>query len=368
MIVGHRSVCEYDSRLRQQVEERPCSATFGDLQRFRFELTPEQRQREEAILVRISAVQKELWKENLPPEAEKTHKAELASVEESLEAFHAGMRQANPRYASIRYPEPISINRIQDELLDEQTVLVEFLLGEKRSLVWVVSKNKLATAVLPPRKEMEEQVAAYRKALTERAQALRLRQSFTDVNRLGEKMYASILKPVEGALTSSRKLIIVPDGALHYLPFETLIPGPRPGASGENHPAYFVEKFATVYAPSASALVTVRAINEQVAAPTKVLLAFGDPIVSLSTEQKTSTGRHADGASGTGHSSHRRIPGARFFAYPASLHARGSARNWQALQGRTTSDLSGASSARRNGQERKAGSIPLYPFREPRFH
>jgi CHAT domain-containing protein len=166
---------------------------------------------------------------------------------------------------------------------------VEFLLGEKRSLVWVVAKNKLITGVLPPRKEIEEQVAAYRKALTERAQALTLRRSLTDVNRLGEKMYASLLQPVEGALTFSRRLIIVPDGVLHYLPFETLIPGPRHGASGEGHPAYLMEKFATVYAPSASALVTVRAINGQAAAPTKELLAFGDPIAPRASERKTAT-------------------------------------------------------------------------------
>ena len=78
------------------------------------ELTPEQRQREEGILAHISNVQKELWRENLPPQEEKTHEAELASAEEGLEAFHAEVRQANPRYASIRYPEPATVSREVD--------------------------------------------------------------------------------------------------------------------------------------------------------------------------------------------------------------------------------------------------------------
>ena len=253
------------------------------------ELTPEQRKREDGIQARISDVQKSLWKENISPDEERKLKGELTSAEDDLETFHLEVRQSDPRYASIRYPEPISISRIREELLDEQTALVEFLLGEKRSLVWVVAKNKLIIGVLPPRKEIEEQVAAYRKALTERAQALTLRRSFVDVNRLGEKMYASLLQPVEGALTLSGRLIIVPDGVLHYLPFETLIPSGRRGAPGESQPAYLVEKFATVYAPSASALVTVRAINGQAAAPTKVLLAFGDPIAPPAPERKTAT-------------------------------------------------------------------------------
>jgi CHAT domain-containing protein/Tfp pilus assembly protein PilF len=250
------------------------------------ELTPEQVKREETLLARISAIQKQLWKEGSPAKEEQQQRADLTAAEDDLEAFYLEVRQANPRYASIRYPEPISVSRIQDDLLDEHTALVEFLLGEKRSLVWVVTKNKLTTGILPPRQEIEDQVTAYRKALTNRADTLTLRKSLSDVNQLGEKMYASLLQPVEAALTFSSKLIIVPDGALHYLPFETLILSPRHGTSSESHSTYLVEEFPTVYAPSASALATVREINEQATAPTKALLAFGDPIAPPSSARK----------------------------------------------------------------------------------
>ncbi len=104
------------------------------------------------------------------------------------------MRRANPRYASVHYPEPVNTSRIQKDLLDAQTTLVEFLLGEKRSLVWSVSKDRVTVAVLPARKEIEEQVLAYRKLLTEKVSALTLHQSLTELERRGRKLYDMLLR------------------------------------------------------------------------------------------------------------------------------------------------------------------------------
>jgi CHAT domain-containing protein len=243
------------------------------------ELTPEQRKREDGILARISDVQKNLWKENIPPDEESKLKAKLTSAEDDLETFHLEVRQSNPRYASIQYPEPVNVSRIQKDLLDAQTVLVEFLLGEKRSLVWVVSRDKLNVGVLPPRKEIEGEVSAYRKALTGKISALTLAGSLAEIEPAGRKLYGSLLQPVENALVGARSLVIVPDGALGYLPFETLVIRARHGASSENGPAYLLEKFSIVYGPSASALVAVKGMNRVQDVPTKTLLAFGDPIV-----------------------------------------------------------------------------------------
>ncbi len=243
------------------------------------ELTPEQRKREDEILAHISSVQKNLWKENISPDEERKLKAELTSAEDGLEAFHLEVRHSNPRYASIQYPEPVNVSRMQKDLLDAQTVLVEFLLGKKRSLVWVVSRDKLSVGILPPRREIEDEVSDYRKALTGRISALTLAGSLAEVAPAGRKLYRSLLQPVENALVGARSLVIVPDGALGYLPFETLVLPTRHGASSENGPTYLLEKFAIVYGPSASALVTVERMNREQAEPAKTLLAFGDPIV-----------------------------------------------------------------------------------------
>lgn len=242
------------------------------------DLTPEQRKHEDAILTHISSVQKNLWKENIPPDEEKKLKAELTSAENDLEAFHVELRQSNPRYAGVQYPEPINVGLIQKNLLDSHTVLLEFLLGEKRSLVWVVSKQKLSVGVLPPRKEIEDEVVAYRKALTEKTSALTLQSSLSEIQRQGKNLYSALLQPVLNAIPPSSTLLIVPDGNLGYLPFESLVVGNRPAPSGEVQPLYLLDKFSIAYAPSASALAAVREASNGTAEQPKMLLAFGDPI------------------------------------------------------------------------------------------
>lgn len=258
------------------------------------ELTPEQRKQEDSKLARITAVQKNLWKPNLTTAEEKKINAELTAAEDDLETFHVEVRRTNPSYASIHYPEPINVSFIQKNLLHSHTVLLEFLLGEKRSLVWVVSKQNLKVGVLPPRKEIEEEVEAYRKTLTEKASALTLQASLDEIARRGKHLYSSLLQPLETAVPPGSTLIIVPDGNLWYLPFESLVVGGRYSSSSEIQPVYLLEKFAVTYAPSASALAALQQANSGTPVPTKMLLAFGDPVVQTEISlAKNSTGSGA---------------------------------------------------------------------------
>jgi CHAT domain-containing protein len=246
------------------------------------ELTPDQRKREDTILSHVSSLQKELWKQNLSAEERKRNEAEMTSAETDLEKFHLEVRQSNPHYASVRYPEPIDVREIQSKLLDNRTALIEFLLGDKRSLAWVITRDKVTTSILPGRKDIEERVAAYRQVLRERVSALTLEQSLTKINARGRELYDLIFKPIENDVAFRQTLIVVPDGTLGYLPFETLVT-----ASGHGKNAYLAQKFAIVYGPSASALVTVEEMNRQFMLR-KQLLAFGDPVVTVANGlQKT---------------------------------------------------------------------------------
>ena len=244
------------------------------------DLSDDQRKRRDAVLARMTATQKALWKEESSADAKKKLEAQLLTEEADMERLQVEIRQTSPRYASVQYPEPACLAQIRSALLDDRTALVEYLLGDKRSLVWVVTRNSFTSSVLPPRKQIEDGVAEYRKLLSEPVTALTLNASLANVNRQGAQLYRSIFQPVQAAIGSSPNLIIVPDGALGYLPFEALVTGSRPLDSGRLELSYVVEKTAIVYGPSASALAAVRVMNQQPAAPAKMLLALGDPVTA----------------------------------------------------------------------------------------
>lgn len=260
------------------------------------ELAPEQRQQEDSKLARITQVQKQLWKPDLAPSEEKKIKEDLTAAENDLETFHVEVRRKNPRYASVHYLEPINVSQIQKNLLGSRTVLLEFLLGEKRSLAWVVSKQKLSVGVLPPRKEIEEEVEAYRKTLVEKTSALTLQTAIGEIERRGKHLYGSLLQPVENAIPPDGTLIIVPDGNLGYLPFESLIVGSHRTRTGEAQPLYLLERFSIVYGPSASALAAVQDVNAETQAQPKTLLAFGDPVTQVDSALARNSPANANAA------------------------------------------------------------------------
>ena len=249
------------------------------------ELNPEQAQHEKKLLAHLSEIEKQSWNSNRTPKEEQRYKSELAAAEDNLETFHLEVRHSNPRYASVHYPQPINVPTIQRDLLGRDTVLLEFLLGEKRSLVWALTKNTLAVGVLPARKEIDVAVEAYRKALREKTSILTQENSLAEIGRRGKELYAMLLQPVESVLVPGRSLIFVPDGVLCYFPFETLVLRTSRQAAEQDRPEYLVEKFPVVYAPSASALVAVNEINREQHKPPRTLLAFGDPIVDVPTSQ-----------------------------------------------------------------------------------
>jgi hypothetical protein len=79
-------------------------------------------------------------------------------------------------------------------------------------------------------------------------------------------------QPVESSLQECHRLVIVPDGTLAYLPFETLIQTTGTPAQ------HLIERFAIAYAPSATALGAIKTARKKSAAPRGMVLAFGDPV------------------------------------------------------------------------------------------
>jgi CHAT domain-containing protein len=232
----------------------------ADLQRV---LPKEMVERENALLNQISKIQRDLWQEGISPEREQNLKNDLAAAEDALEQFQLQVRHSNPQYANLKHLAPLTVARIQGELLDTKTALIEYVVGDEKSFAWLVTKDKVFFAALPPANELNRLVTDYRKSIAEKSDGGK--PAALHFNAQSRELYRALVQPFEANLSSQQRLIIVPDGALTYLPFETLM----------DRKGYLVERFAIGYEPSASALAAIRAAGSQPGS--RGIVAFGDP-------------------------------------------------------------------------------------------
>lgn len=168
-----------------------------------------------------------------------------------LDGIRVAIRRQSPRYAALTQPELVTVKAIQETLLDPETVLLEYRLGRERSYLWVVSAAELVSFVLAPRVEIEGRVRAMHELLQQGAR----RESQGRARTLLCELSAELLRPAAGLL-AGRRLLIVPDGALEYLPFGAL---PEPTALDRCDLAEpLIVRHEIVHLPSASALAALR--------------------------------------------------------------------------------------------------------------
>lgn len=231
-------------------------------------LPPDLRRREGDISDELSRIQAALRAGNLPAARARELQAGIDRLDEKRQQLDWEIRARNPRYAEIRYPAPLELEEIQRRVLDGDTALLEFALGEKGSTLFVVTRGGLSSFPLPPAQAIAEQVRRLRPTLER--ESLRSRQDYLESSF---QLYQALLAPASRVLAGKPDLLIVPDGPLYYVPFEALLTEP-PGDRSYRDLPYLLRRCSITYVPSASVLAELReprgeappASREQVAA------------------------------------------------------------------------------------------------------
>ncbi len=208
----------------------------------------------------------------------------LARLEAEHKQLSGTIRARYPSYGQMTNPEAWDLRQIQEEVIaDDQTLLLEYSLGSDKSYVWVVTRDRITSYALPPRKLIDEAAAKVYKLLSSSPSAEVEKELNTAVQELGR----IVLSPLTSEI-NKRRIIIVADGALHYIPFQVL---PAPSATDKP----LVAEYEIINAPSASILGQLRkeAIRRK---PTKLLAAFGDPTFESDYAQRkeAADGGHSD--------------------------------------------------------------------------
>ncbi len=203
---------------------------------------------ESALRKKMAVTETEMQQEREKREkanAKRIHQYEsgLFDLRRTHERLIAELERTYPEYFSLKYhTDPITLRSVQRSL-PAGTALLEYFVGSGTTTLFVVTKNGIQTRKLNVSSDLlSSYVRRFRLAIQKVEDG--------ELMTLGQELYARLVAPAETILTGINRLFIVPDGSLHYLPFEALITGTSLPKQ-INLAKYMIEDFAISYHPSA---------------------------------------------------------------------------------------------------------------------
>jgi CHAT domain-containing protein/Tfp pilus assembly protein PilF len=187
------------------------------------------------------------------------------------------LRDRSPGYAALTQPRQLSTSEIE-QLLDSNTLLLEYSLNRQRSHLWIVSHSSVFTYNLPPQSEIDAPAHKLYRLLAGKGNSStepssRVSEQWQkEYQRAAWQLSEKILSPAAGIL-GNKRLLIVADGSLQYIPFSVL---PVPG--GFLHPVPLIAEHEIVNLPSASVLAEIRRQRATRPPPALAIAVFADPV------------------------------------------------------------------------------------------
>jgi CHAT domain-containing protein/tetratricopeptide (TPR) repeat protein len=236
-------------------------------------------------------------------------KEEIGALEEEHQQVLGDIRRRSPHYAAITQPQPLGLREVQ-QLLDPDTLLLEYSLGAERSYLWAVTRDGLRSFQLPGRERIGQAARRLYDLVTARSfgvkgESVRQRQerigrADSQTPEAADELSRMVLGPLaseSGRELGSKRLVVVADGALQYIPF-AMLPAPG-GPPGVDNYRPLVAEHEVVSLPSASTLaVQRRELAGRKAAPNNIAL-IADPVFDSRDERVVSKARRAEGTAAT---------------------------------------------------------------------
>lgn len=202
----------------------------------------------------------------------KTSSAVLAAINKQIDdvwteyqSTRFKLMATNPLALSAARSAAPGLHSIQGETVDSETRLLEYFLGESRSYLWVISPGAVLGFELPARAQIEEAANVFWDAVKSGIDSVSMERAATRLSRL-------VLAPAAGVLASKR-LLIVADGSLQYVPFAALADPAQPAVYRP-----LIVGHEVINEPSASALALLRTAQSERKPAPRPLAVFADPV------------------------------------------------------------------------------------------
>lgn len=299
----------YDGKALQAVERARARSLLDTLIEanadIRQGVDPALLQRERNIQRRLNATAQNQMQALLLPHSEAQATAiadEIEKLIKDLQQVETEIRQKSPHYAALTQPQPLTLREIQTQVLDPDTLLLEYSLGDERSYVWVVTSSSITTHELPKRAEIETAARRFYDLLnarnirvrteSEAQRASRVEKSDAEIPAAAASLSQMVLAPVARQL-GTKRLVIVADDALHFVPFGALpvVSGAASSTGRQRRVTrLLIEDHEIVNLPSASTLALIRSEAGGRNRVSKSVVVLADPVF-MKNDERVKAGR-----------------------------------------------------------------------------
>ncbi|HZT28647.1 MAG TPA: CHAT domain-containing protein [Bryobacteraceae bacterium] len=155
----------------------------------------------------------------------------------------------------------LQVAELQKQLAGSRTALLAYWLGPEHSFLWLITADAFVQRPLASEADLTHMVEEYNALLLNR------RDPLERAYAVRSRLYRTLLAPIRSRVKPGSTVVIVPDGALHNLNFETLV-------VEEPRPHYWIEDVTISVAPS----IEILGFASPPARRRPRLLLIGDPI------------------------------------------------------------------------------------------
>src|SRR5437868_5163073 len=223
----------------------------------------------------------------------------LDKLQTEFDQIENQIRTASPKYAALTGNQPLALADVQQKVLDDGTVLLEYALGNDSSYMFAVARSGVSLYKRSRRSDIDKLATDFRAQLippklqrrivgidvaADQQRGLGIVQGPSEdlppFVAASNALYKTVVEPAASVI-GDKRILVVADGALNYIPFEALVK--RSDGADYASLNYLVKTNEIVYSPSASVIAAIRGGNPTVredAGSGRSMLLVADPVFS----------------------------------------------------------------------------------------
>lgn len=240
----------------------------------------------------------EQLEQELRRRANGAHSESLRELLAAIDRVRALMSPGTGGADSVARTQLVTVQELQDELLDERTAVLAYFFADRASYLWTITSSSFISHRLASRGHLEPELTSLHGLLAQRTtmahesakqRQLRLDKGDAAYWEAASVLSAQLLRPALQNLDGVTRLLVAGDGMLHQIPISAF-----PVATADRSSSQTLEplasRFEIVRLPSVSSLKLLEARSATRPIPPKKLAVLADPVYDETDPRLSMTG------------------------------------------------------------------------------